>query len=81
MRRRPLRPGDAGSMGRILVAGEHGNGIVDELAPLEVGPATSRCWHCRRTPTHALQGQPNTQCSSMLLHQTATPLLSVPAWC
>lgn len=30
-----LRIGDEGSMGRILVAGEHGNGIVDEVAPVE----------------------------------------------
>lgn len=30
-----LRIGDEGSMGRILVAGEHGNGIVDEVAPIE----------------------------------------------
>ncbi len=30
-----LRIGDEGSMGRILVAGEHGNGIVDELAAVQ----------------------------------------------
>ena len=32
-----LRIGDVGAMGRILVAGEPGNGIVDEVAPVEVG--------------------------------------------
>lgn len=31
-----LRIGDEGAMGRILVAGEHGNGIVEEVAPIEV---------------------------------------------
>ncbi|KAL4437002.1 hypothetical protein ABPG75_004141 [Micractinium tetrahymenae] len=30
-----LRIGDDGSMGRILIAGEHGNGIMDEVAPIE----------------------------------------------
>ncbi|KAL4430614.1 hypothetical protein ABPG77_005854 [Micractinium sp. CCAP 211/92] len=30
-----LRIGDEGSMGRILIAGEHGNGIVDEVAPIQ----------------------------------------------
>lgn len=29
-----LRIGDMGPMGRILISGEHGTGIVDELAPL-----------------------------------------------
>ena len=29
-----MRIGDSGAMGRILVAGEPGNGIVDEVAPL-----------------------------------------------
>lgn len=32
-----LRIGDEGPMGRILVAAEPGNGIVDEVAPVEVG--------------------------------------------
>lgn len=39
-------------MGRILIAGEHGNGIVDEVAPIQARrPATtvaqpaSRCLH------------------------------------
>ena len=32
-----LRIGDKGAMGRILIAGEPGNGVVDELAPIEVG--------------------------------------------
>ncbi|KAH7618996.1 hypothetical protein Ndes2526B_g05944 [Nannochloris sp. 'desiccata'] len=30
-----MRIGDTGSMGRILIANEPGNGIVDEVAPLE----------------------------------------------
>jgi nicotinamidase-related amidase len=30
-----MRIGDVSGMGRILVAGEHGNGIVEEVAPVE----------------------------------------------
>lgn len=30
-------------MGRILVAGEHGNGIVDELAPIDVSNEWVMC--------------------------------------
>jgi hypothetical protein len=31
-----MRIGDRGAMGRILVAGEPGNAIVEEVAPIEV---------------------------------------------
>lgn len=31
-----LRIGDSGDMGRILVRGEKGNGIIDQVAPIEV---------------------------------------------
>jgi biuret amidohydrolase len=31
-----LRIGDDGDMGRILIRGEDGNGIVNEVAPIEV---------------------------------------------
>jgi biuret amidohydrolase len=34
--------GDAGPMGRILVRGEHGHGIVDELAPLPSEPVVDK---------------------------------------
>jgi biuret amidohydrolase len=34
--------GDPGPMGRILVRGEHGHGIVDELAPLESEPVVDK---------------------------------------
>ena len=30
-----MRIGDEGAMGRILIAGEPGNGIVDEVSPIE----------------------------------------------
>lgn len=31
-----MRIGDEGPMGRILIAGEEGNGIIDDVAPLPV---------------------------------------------
>jgi nicotinamidase-related amidase len=34
--------GDAGPMGRILVRGEHGHGIVDELAPMPSEPVVDK---------------------------------------
>ena len=43
-----LRIGDDSTMGRILIAGEPGNGIVDEVAPIEVR-AQFRRYHARRT--------------------------------
>jgi len=38
----PLRIGDKGSMGRLLVRGEHGHGIVDELAPIAGEPVVDK---------------------------------------
>ena len=38
----PLRIGDAGSMGRLLVRGEYGHDIVDELAPIKDEPVVDK---------------------------------------
>lgn len=38
----PLRIGDMGSMGRLLVRGEYGHGIVDELAPIDGEPVIDK---------------------------------------
>jgi nicotinamidase-related amidase len=38
----PLRIGDTGSMGRLLVRGEYGHGIVDELAPIDGEPVIDK---------------------------------------
>ncbi|MES2210461.1 MAG: cysteine hydrolase [Chloroflexota bacterium] len=38
----PLRIGDKGSMGRLLVRGEYGHGIVDELAPIDGEPVIDK---------------------------------------
>jgi nicotinamidase-related amidase len=38
----PLRIGDKGSMGRLLVRGEYGHGIVDELAPIAGEPVVDK---------------------------------------
>ncbi len=38
----PLKIGDQGSMGRLLVRGEYGHGIVDELAPIEGEPVVDK---------------------------------------
>ena len=38
----PLQIGDKGSMGRLLVRGEYGHGIVDELLPIEGEPVVDK---------------------------------------
>lgn len=38
----PLRIGDEGAMGRLLVRGEYGHGIVDELAPIDGEPVVDK---------------------------------------
>lgn len=38
----PLKIGDKGSMGRLLVRGEYGHDIVDELAPIEGEPIVDK---------------------------------------
>ncbi|MBI2762592.1 MAG: cysteine hydrolase [Chloroflexi bacterium] len=38
----PLQIGDKGSMGRLLVRGEYGHGIVDELVPIEGEPVVDK---------------------------------------
>jgi len=38
----PLKIGDQGSMGRLLVRGEYGHGIVDELAPIAGEPVVDK---------------------------------------
>ena len=38
----PLRIGDKGSMGRLLVRGEYGHDIVDELHPIEGEPVVDK---------------------------------------
>jgi biuret amidohydrolase len=38
-----LRIGDDGDMGRILIRGEDGNGIVDEVAPIKVREGQGGC--------------------------------------
>jgi nicotinamidase-related amidase len=38
----PLRIGDKGSMGRLLVRGEYGHDIVDELYPIEGEPVVDK---------------------------------------
>jgi len=38
----PLQIGDMGSMGRLLVRGEYGHGIVDELAPVDGEPVVDK---------------------------------------
>lgn len=38
----PIRIGERGAMGRLLVRGEHGHGIVDELAPIAGEPVVDK---------------------------------------
>jgi nicotinamidase-related amidase len=38
----PLKIGDKGSMGRLLVRGEYGHDIVDELAPIDGEPVVDK---------------------------------------
>ena len=69
-----LRIGDDGAMGRILVAGERGNGIVEEVAPVEArsgrggGGCAAACRHAQRA---ALLLCP----SPLLAHTAAGPLI------